>query len=213
MGGLRLPRASARLAVVAVGASVVVAGRPAVGLAAFIVALMLGRLIRHERRLRATRAADREAVLALRSLRADLESGRDPAAALAECQPVFERVPRLAAALTAVSAVSSRTGAPLAQLVGRLAAVESSRASAAHELDAALAGPISSGRLLAVLPAAGSLLGSLSGAGSIRFLTGTGAGGACLVLGVTLDAAGLLWLDRLAASAGRDATPAERVVR
>jgi len=209
--GLRLPRASFRIAACALGALAVAAGRPGVGLAAIVVALTLRRLTRREVRARATRAADRKAVLALRALRADLDSGRDPTAALAECRPAFDRVPPLSAALTAVSAVSSQTGAPLAQLVGRLAAVESSRAGAAHELDAALAGPVSSGRLLAALPAAGCLLGSLSGAGSIRFLLGTGTGGACLVLGVVLDAAGLLWLDRLAAGAGRHEALPERV--
>lgn len=205
----RLRRPPGVLVVTCLGVSAVAAGRPALGLASVVIALTLRRLTLTARRARAARTDQQQVVLALRALRADLDSGRDPASAVAEGRAALDRSVRVTDALDAAITVSGQTGAPLAQLVARLAAVETARADAAHELDAALAGPRTSGRLLAVLPAAGCLLGSLSGARTIAFLLGTGAGGACLVLGVLLDAAGLLWLDRLAAGAGPTKDAAE----
>ncbi len=188
------------------GVGALAAGRATLGVAAAVLVLTVRHLVQRTGRARAAQRAQQDAVLALRALRADLDSGKDVAGALAEGRLALDPVPRVAAALEAALTVSRQTGAPLADLVARLAAVESAAATAGHELEAALAGPRTSGRLLAVLPAAGCLLGSLSGARTIPFLTGTGVGGVCLLLGVLLDATGLLWLDRLASAADGTST-------
>ncbi len=66
----------------------------------------------------------------------------------------------------------------------------------------ALAGARSSAALLAVLPVLGLVLGTAMQADPVTVLLATPAGTRCLV-GVGLDAAGLLWTHWLAARAER----------
>ncbi|TFV54011.1 hypothetical protein E4P42_26795, partial [Mycobacterium sp. PS03-16] len=66
-------------------------------------------------------------------------------------------------------------------------------------VDAGMAGARATAGVLAVLPVLGIGLGQLIGADPLRFLTGGGAGGAVLVIGVCLSCAGLLWSDRITA--------------
>lgn len=66
---------------------------------------------------------------------------------------------------------------------------------------AGMAGARASAAILAALPALGVGLGQLIGAQPLRFLL-TGAGGAVLVLGVTLISVGLQWSDRITGRAG-----------
>ena len=106
-------------------------------------------------------------------------------------------------ALAATWSVSRRTGAPLAEPVRRIAEAAAAELRLSREVDAALASARSSAQLLALLPLVGAALGALSGAGTVRVLLTTAPGQACLLLGVLLDLAGLAWLDRLAARAGR----------
>lgn len=65
------------------------------------------------------------------------------------------------------------------------------------KVEAGLAGARATTAILAALPAIGLLLGQLIGARPIGFLTGGGAGGWLLVVGVALVCVGLIWADRL----------------
>jgi len=64
-------------------------------------------------------------------------------------------------------------------------------------LQDALSGARATAVILAGLPALGVLLGQLIGADPLRFLFGRGVGGAFLVAGVGLIAAGLVWANRI----------------
>jgi tight adherence protein B len=65
------------------------------------------------------------------------------------------------------------------------------------QTQAALAGARATALILAGLPGLGVLLGQLIGADPLRFLFGRGMGGAFLVAGVGLIAAGLVWANRI----------------
>ncbi len=67
----------------------------------------------------------------------------------------------------------------------------------ADRTHAALAGARATAMILASLPALGVLLGQLVGADPVGFLLGGGAGGALLVVGVTLICVGIVWADRI----------------
>ena len=95
------------------------------------------------------------------------------------------------------------TGAPLADVCARLARDLTDRIDQRGAVATALAGARSSAALLAVLPALGLALGSAMQADPVTVLLSTPAGHALLVVGVALDAAGLLWTARLAAGAER----------
>jgi tight adherence protein B len=103
--------------------------------------------------------------------------------------------------LAACWAVAERSGAGLEVAVRRLA--ESLRAAERQraELAGELAGARATARLLAVLPGLGLLLAAAVGAQPLAFLLGTPLGGACLLLALGLDVAGLAWTKRLTAGA------------
>ncbi len=105
-----------------------------------------------------------------------------------------------AAALGMALYICRRTGARLAAPVSRIADGAAADLRIERETEAALAAARSSARLLAALPAAGVVLGALSGTGALRVLLLTGLGQLCLLGGVALDLVGLAWLDRLARS-------------
>lgn len=65
------------------------------------------------------------------------------------------------------------------------------------QMHAALAGARATAVILAGLPVLGALLGQLVGADPLLFLLGRGMGGVLLVVGVGLDAAGLMWANRI----------------
>lgn len=129
---------------------------------------------------------------ALRAARA----GGDVAAALTTGPPGLQ-------ALAAAWRVSARSGAPLALAAERLAVAAQAEAAAARELDAALAGPRSSARLLAGLPALGLLLAAGLGADPVHVLLHTPLGAGCLLTGLALDLAGAAWTAALVRNAGR----------
>jgi len=93
--------------------------------------------------------------------------------------------------------VSARTGAPLAESLEQvsvaLAADVALRSVVAGELSA----PRATGKIMAVLPFCGLGMGYLLGGDPVHFLLASGYGWTCLVLGVSLAAAGVLWIDRL----------------
>lgn len=99
--------------------------------------------------------------------------------------------------------VSTRTGAGMEQALTRVA--EALREDRELELmvSGELAAPRMTSRLLSLLPAVGCGLGFLIGGDPIAFLTGNPIGQACLLGGVLLCCAGLLWTERLAAGASR----------
>jgi tight adherence protein B len=97
--------------------------------------------------------------------------------------------------------VAEHHGAGLAAAIDRLADGLHEEESQRQEVAAQLAGARATGRLLAVLPAFGLLLGSGLGAHPVRILLGTPYGLCCLLVGAALDVTGLIWTERLARAA------------
>jgi tight adherence protein B len=126
------------------------------------------------------------------TLAGELAAHTDPAVALAGCEAPALR--QLAVAYR----VCRSAGIRLAPVATTLAGQARADAVRAGELTAALAGPRSSGRLVAALPVIGVALGALLGAAPQHILLHTAAGAACLAAGGLLDLAGLRWLGRLA---------------
>lgn len=94
--------------------------------------------------------------------------------------------------------VSLQTGAPLSstldQVATSLASEESLRAVVAGEL----ASPRATSKVMAALPACGIGLGYLLGGSPIQWLFAGPAGWACVLGGVLLAAAGVIWIEVLA---------------
>ncbi|MCM3882455.1 type II secretion system F family protein [Frankia sp. R82] len=103
--------------------------------------------------------------------------------------------------------VCIRAGARLSPVTEMLATLARADAVRAEELATALAGPRSSGRLVAALPVFGIALGSLAGASPLHTLLTTPAGVACLLLGGLADLVGLRWLRAFADGVERRAAP------
>ena len=179
-------------------------------------------LDRNRRRRRATRA-EREVVRSCQVLAGLLRAGLVPAAALATAaadapllseaaavQALGGSVPhtlrvggRIAgraglAELANAWEVAVQTGASLTATLDGLSERLAAIAEIRHTVEAELAAPRATGRLLGVLPAAGVLLGFAVGGDPVAYLTGSLAGQACLVLGAGLACAGLIWTELLA---------------
>jgi tight adherence protein B len=146
----------------------------------------------------------------LQALALGLGDGADATQVLAECRTTSLR--QLGAALV----VCRAGGARLAPVARALASQAQAAGQRAGELDAALAGPRSSGRLVAGLPIVGIAFAGLLGARPVHILLGSPVGSACLVVGVLLDLLGLRWLrwagDRVARRTGT-ASPGVRAGR
>ena len=99
--------------------------------------------------------------------------------------------------------MSARTGAPLAEVLARVRADLADGAATRRDVQAAVAGPKASASLLALLPMLGLALGAAMGADPVAILIATPAGRILLCLGVVLDAAGVLWSNRLVRRAQR----------
>ena len=99
--------------------------------------------------------------------------------------------------LAACWQVSERSGSGLAPSVSRLAATLRDEEQVRREVAAQLAGPRASAVLLALLPVFGLAMGNALGANPLGMLVGTPLGRGCLVLGLVLEAAGLLWTARI----------------
>ncbi|MGI5268451.1 type II secretion system F family protein [Nonomuraea sp. CA-218870] len=136
---------------------------------------------------------------ALRPVSAAARDGGDVAAALLQAAPEEggEGLRRLAACWE----VSLTAGAGLSALVDRVATTL--RASQTHRQDVAaqLAGPRTTARMLAVLPALGLLMVGALGMRPLAFLLGGLPGLLCLTAGLSLDACGLWWTHRMATRA------------
>ena len=142
-----------------------------------------------------TAARDVSALVHAAAARARL--GLDPLPAVRE-QPLSLGVSRAARRnLAAAWEVSRRTGAPLAEVLRRLAEATEADQDAQAARETALAGPRATGRILAALPLLGLGLGMVMGTDPLGVLTGQTWGQAALVCGVGLAVAGLLWTRRL----------------
>ncbi len=94
-------------------------------------------------------------------------------------------------------ALSHRYGVSLATLVEAIARDLSDSAAAADARAGQVAGPATSGYVLAGLPLAGLLLGSGMGADPWGVLARSAAGGVLLLAGTVLTCAGLIWSARI----------------
>jgi tight adherence protein B len=206
---------------------------PAVALATLIMAGTAGWLARAARARRGRERAEVQLLAALRLLAAELEAGTPAAAALAvaaEQAPGHAAELGAAAAAFGTGSVpaaggsltgeqpahagllsglapawqlAATTGAPLAEVCGRVAHDLAAHIDQRRAVTSALAGARSSAALLAVLPVLGLLLGTGMQARPVPILLQTSAGHGVLVAGVALDAAGVLWTHWLAARAER----------
>ncbi len=103
--------------------------------------------------------------------------------------------------VAAALALADDVGAPLADVLDTLAAGLRAEADVDGEVEAALAAPRATARLLAVLPLVGVGLGQAIGAAPLRVLVLTGPGRVSAVGGLTLALVGVLWTRRLVARA------------
>lgn len=107
------------------------------------------------------------------------------------------RAPAAVAALHAAWALSEDVGAPLADVLQTVAGSIRQDAEVEADIEAALAAPRSTARLLAALPLAGIGLGELIGAHPVQVLLTTAIGRVCAVVGLLLAFAGQWWTRRL----------------
>lgn len=103
-------------------------------------------------------------------------------------------------------AVSDRSGAPTADVLGRLAVALRAEAAAEADRAAVMAGPRATAAVLSVLPVGGVGLGMLIGADPVRALATAPAGRVCLVAGLLLWGAGVGWALALLRRAERAGT-------
>lgn len=96
--------------------------------------------------------------------------------------------------------LSESTGAALGDLLNRLASQLEAEQDRRRALDAILAGPRMTQKLLAWLPALGLGLAQLMGADPFTLLTGTSLGRVCLAAGAGLWWANAVWCRRLLGS-------------
>lgn len=96
-------------------------------------------------------------------------------------------------------------GAPMADTLEQVAETLSEDRALAHLVEAELAAPRATGRIMAVLPVAGIGLGYLIGGHPLAFLLGNRYGQVCLLLGTGLAVTGVLWMERIATRAAEAA--------
>lgn len=112
-------------------------------------------------------------------------------------RPGFEALRSVAAGWK----VASHTGAGLATVLESIGVGLRHDEDARAETQAALGPPRATARMLAVLPLLGLGLGESMGVHPTAFLVRTTLGRLCLVVGLVLAVAGVLWVDRIAQSA------------
>lgn len=159
-----------------------------------------------------------EALVLIDDVAGQVRAGASPAAAWSEARALMtgssatgaeepiESLRQLAAApgappgLRALHAswiLCDDVGAPLADVLKAVAAGIRQDAEVEADIDAALAGPQATARLLAGLPLVGLAIGELIGARPLEVLVQTPVGRTCGVLGLLLAGAGQWWTRRL----------------
>jgi len=93
--------------------------------------------------------------------------------------------------------VSANTGAPLAHRLEQVVDALTADVALRTVVDGELSAPRATGKIMAVLPLCGVGMGYLLGGDPLHFLLSTSYGWGCLVGGVGLAAAGVLWIDAL----------------
>ena len=172
---------------------------------------------------RARRLRAAQLLTALRLLAAELNAGGQPSAAFqaaAEASPHHQTAFEAAAgacrrgdepqfddaALAGLAhawRVATVTGAPVAAVVSRVADDLAGQAEQYRSATSALAGARSSAVLLAGLPVLGLLLGAAMQARPLAVLFGSPSGRLLCLIGIALDALGVLWTERLTTRAER----------
>jgi tight adherence protein B len=125
---------------------------------------------------------------------AAIRLGGDVSSALqldAKCTPAL-------AGLAACWSVTEHTGSGLATALTRVADAARLDEDVRVQLEAQLAGPRATARMLSFLPIIGLMLGVLLGADPVRWLLGDPIGWLCLIAGVGFTALGLVWTSRIA---------------
>ena len=176
------------------GAAVPVLPAAAGAVAAATAATVLSRAATE----RGRRRNDGRMVESVGTLAADLRAGQQPAEALAALDGGLASRQR---AVRAVWAVSERSGAPAAAVLDRVEQDLRARAAQHREIAAQLAGARSTAGLLALLPLLGIGLGAAMGARPLAVLLGQPRGQLALVVGVALEALGVLWTARIVTGA------------
>ena len=100
--------------------------------------------------------------------------------------------------LAACWTVAAHTGSGLATAVTRLADAARVDEDIRVQLEAQLAGPRATARMLGFLPVIGIVLGMMLGADPVRWLLTDPIGFICLVLGILCTVLGLAWTGRIA---------------
>lgn len=115
-------------------------------------------------------------------------------------EQMARQVPECEAAL----ALSAELGAPLAEVVDRVAAGIGDAQAAQGQRRLALVGPVATARLLAALPLFGLVLGGVLGARPLAVLTDGGLGTLSGAAGVVIGCVGVWWMRRLIATARKE---------
>ena len=198
--------------------------------AALPVAVTAIRLITQYRRRRSALRARAAVAHACTVLASYLRVGQVPAAALAiaaaDCEvlrdghhartiggdavEVWRRQARRAGhsgllELARAWQVSIETGAPMSTTLDQVAASLAADQTLTHVVNGELAAARATGKVMAVLPVCGIGIGYLLGGDPARWLLSGPAGWTCLVSGVLLACAGVLWIETLARHASGEA--------
>jgi len=227
------PRWAGLLVAVATSSAAFMWRGRAVAIAAGVAAAVVTASVSRAAARRDALARDHDLSAALRLLRGELDVGSRPEPALLAAasvagahQSAFEAGARAVrdgtdivaamsggtsrsrpapelAVIAQAWALAEVTGAPLADVLGRVDDDVQARRAQVRAVASALAGPRSSAALLAALPVLGVVLGTAMGGRPLAVLFDSAGGQWLLCAGVMLDVAGLLWTSRLVSSAER----------
>jgi tight adherence protein B len=101
--------------------------------------------------------------------------------------------------------VSTETGAPMSSTLDQVAASLAADQALTRVVNSELSAARATGKVMAVLPGCGIGVGYLLGGDPARWLLAGPAGWACLLAGVVLACAGVLWIEALARHASAEA--------
>jgi len=189
-----------------------------------LIVLTLVRLVAQHRRLHLTLQTQTAVSRACSAVAAQLRIGQVPSEALASAardHPVLAASQRVSAIggdvprawrsqaerddgcaglveLARAWQVSIDTGAPMSTTLEQVAAGLSADRSLQSVIAGELAAPRATSKVMAVLPACGIGLGYLLGGDPVGWLLAGPPGWGCLLVGVLLACAGVLWIEKLA---------------